>query len=192
MVVSGCCYYQLVLLVYIYSWARSKWSMDPLMIDNWYFHLSCAAAGRNRECPGCRHHEWILWDQIFLQLCRGELACHQQKWYWLPDIDWWNRVAKMLSIWCVVAGVACCRGEAAETEHRRPHRRPQFGESASRRWVCLEIPGAGHQCLRPLQSWTLTQCHAGCCLPNPGQSFIIAQHLLNLAKSMKTAFKNSN
>lgn len=106
--------------------------------------------------------------------------------------DWRASGAKMLQfVWCVLAGVACCRGGTAETEHCRPDRRPQSGKSAPRCGVCPEVPWAGQQCLRPLQSWTLTQCHTGRCLPNTGQSVIIhisdpqwLQHLLNLIQSM--------
>lgn len=118
--------------------------------------------------------------------------------------DWRASGAKMLQfVWCVLAGVACCRGGTAETEHCRPDRRPQSGKSAPRCWVCPEVPWAGQQCLCPLQSWTLTQCHTGRCLPNPGQSVIIhigdsqcLQHLLNLIQSMtwkkKLPQKNKN
>lgn len=64
------------------------------------------------------------------------------------------------------AGVAGSRGGAAQTEHRRPHRRSHPGEPAPRRGVCPEAPRAGQQRVRALQGRTLPQCHAGCCVPH--------------------------
>lgn len=38
------------------------------------FVISCVVAGRNRECQRRYHHEWEVWDQIFLQLSWGEFT----------------------------------------------------------------------------------------------------------------------
>lgn len=72
---------------------------------------------------------------------------------------------------CLVlgAGVAGCRGGAAEAEHGWPHWHPQPGEPAPGRGVRPAVPRAGDQRVRPLQGRTLPQRHAGCCLPHPGQ-----------------------
>lgn len=69
----------------------------------------------------------------------------------------------------LAAGVAGCRGGAAEAEHRGHHRRSQPGEPASRRGVRPAAPRAGSQRVRPLQGRTLPQRYNGCCLPHSGQ-----------------------
>lgn len=66
------------------------------------------------------------------------------------------------------AGVAGSRGGAAQTEHRRPHRRSHPGEPAPRGGLRPPAPRAGQQRVRALQGRTLPQRHAGCCVPHQG------------------------
>lgn len=69
----------------------------------------------------------------------------------------------------LAAGVAGCRGGAAEVEHCWPHRRSQPTEPAPRRGVCPAAQRARNQRVRPLQGRTLPQRDTGCCLPHSGQ-----------------------
>lgn len=67
------------------------------------------------------------------------------------------------------AGVAGCRGRAAQAEHRRPHRRPKPAGPAPGRGVRPAAPTPGRQRVRPLQGRTLSQLHAGGRVPHSGQ-----------------------
>lgn len=157
------------------------------MLDNWCFHSFLhLQLVETESVRGVVTMNEIYETKYFCNSAEVSLpVISRNDGVWPISTHRWASGPKMLQFWCVVAGVACCRGETAETEHHRPDWRPQPGKSAPWCWVCPEVPWAGQQRLRPLQSWTLTQCYAGRCLPNTGQSVIIyisasqwLQHLL--------------
>lgn len=119
------------------------------------------AAGGAGKCPRGCHHERDVRNQIFLQLCWGESTC-------LTGVTRSMGRRLTCSVWRLLAGVAGSRGGAAQAEHRRPHRRSHPGEPAARCGVHPEAPRAGQQRVRPLQGWTVPQCHAGGCVPHQG------------------------
>lgn len=66
----------------------------------------------------------------------------------------------------LMAGMAGSRGGAPQTGHCGPHRRSHPGVLAPGCGVYPKAPRAGKQCVRPLQGWTIPQCHASCCVPH--------------------------